>query len=255
MNVSRKRFLQVTGLSALAVAGEKLVGPPVLASEEEKSPESGKLIRYAMIIDLVKCAQQEGCTDCVQACNEAHNVPVFPEHAHRIEWIWKSSFESAFHSEGNEYQAEGLKQLPVPLLCNHCENPPCVRVCPTKATWKREDGLVMMDWHRCIGCRYCMAACPYGSRSFNWTDPRPVLPRQNPDFPTRTKGVVEKCTFCDERLAKDKLPACVEACPQKAMTFGNLAAADSPVRQLLLSRYAIRRKPELGTKPVVFYLV
>lgn len=255
MNITRKRFLQATGVSALAVAGEKLIGPLALAREETESPETGHVTRWAMIIDLVKCAQQEGCTDCVQACHEAHNVPVFPEHAHRIEWIWKSSFESAFHSERNEYQAEGLKELPVPLLCNHCENPPCVRVCPTKATWKREDGLVMMDWHRCIGCRYCMAACPYGSRSFNWTDPRPVLSRQNPDFPTRTKGVVEKCTFCDGRLAKGELPACVMACPQKAMTFGNLGAANSPVRQLLRSRFTIRRKPELGTKPVVFYLV
>ncbi len=255
MKITRKRFLQVTGLSALAVAGERLTGRLAEAMGSTELPQSGGATRWAMIVDLVKCAQQEGCTDCIQACHEAHNVPVFPEHAHRIEWIWKSSFESAFHSERNEYRAEGLKELPVPLLCNHCENPPCVRVCPTKATWKREDGLVMMDWHRCIGCRYCMAACPYGSRSFNWMDPRPVLSRQNPDFPTRTKGVVEKCTFCDERLARGELPACVIACPQEAMTFGDLGAADSEVRQLLQLRYAIRRKPELGTKPVVFYLV
>jgi len=113
----------------------------------------------------------------------------------------------------------------------------------------------MMDWHRCIGCRYCMAACPYGSRSFNWTDPRPNIARQDPDFPTRTKGVVEKCNFCDERLAKGKLPACVEACPQNAMYFGDLDAAGSEIRQLLESEYAIRRKPELGTKPEIFYIV
>lgn len=255
MNITRKKFLQVTGVSALAVAGEKLIGPLALAEEGTASAETAKVTRYAMIIDLVKCAQQEGCTDCIQACHETHNVPIFPEHSHRIEWIWKSSFESSFHSEHNDYQADELKHLPVPLLCNHCENPPCVRVCPTKATWKREDGIVVMDWHRCIGCRYCMAACPYGSRSFNWTDPRALLSRQNPDFPTRTKGVVEKCTFCDERLAKDEPPACVVACPQKAMTFGNLGVANSPVRQLLRSRFAIRRKPELGTKPAVFYLV
>ena len=113
----------------------------------------------------------------------------------------------------------------------------------------------MMDWHRCIGCRYCMAACPYGSRSFNWIDPRKYIAEQNLDFPTRTKGVVEKCNFCEERLAKGKLPACVEACPQNAMSFGDLDDAGSEVRQLLGSEYAIRRKPELGTQPEIFYIV
>jgi Fe-S-cluster-containing dehydrogenase component len=257
MNITRKRFLQVTGMSALAVAGERLVGTLAVARGGTESPGTGEATRWAMIIDLVKCAQQEGCTDCIRACHEAHNVPEFAEaeHGHRIEWIWKSSFGGAFPSERNEYQADGLRDLPVPLLCNHCDNPPCVRVCPTKATWKREDGIVMMDWHRCIGCRYCMAACPYGSRSFNWTEPREHLSEQNAEFPTRTKGVVEKCTFCDKRLAEGKQPACVVACPQEAMAFGDLGDAESAVRQLLRSRYAIRRKPELGTKPEVFYLV
>jgi Fe-S-cluster-containing dehydrogenase component len=251
MNITRKKFLEVTGISMLAVAGETLVA----ALDSVAGPQALTANRWAMIIDLVKCAQQEGCTDCVDACNKAHNVPASPDYAHRIQWIWKSSFQSAFPNEQNQYQAEGLKELPVPVLCNHCDNPPCVRVCPTKATWKRKDGIVLMDWHRCIGCRYCMAACPYGSRSFNWTDPRPMLPRENPDFPTRTKGVVEKCNFCDSRLTRGELPACVLACPQKAMTFGDLSDANSPLRQLLRSRYAIRRKPELGTQPSVFYLV
>jgi len=141
------------------------------------------------------------------------------------------------------------------VFCNHCDNPPCVRVCPVQATWKRQDGIVMMDWHRCIGCRYCVAACPYGSRSFNWFDPRPYIAELNPDFPTRTKGVVEKCNFCEERLAKGQPPACVEACKEKAFVFGNLADPQSEVRQLLESRYTLRRKPELGTQPDVFYLV
>ena len=138
------------------------------------------------------------------------------------------------------------------VFCNHCDNPPCVRVCPTQATWKRDDGIVMMDWHRCIGCRYCMAACPYGSRSFNWEDPRPHIKEPNPDFPTRTKGVVEKCTFCDERLDKGQPPACVEACPEKALVFGDLNDPDSEVRRLLRSRFALRRKAGLGTSPEVY---
>jgi molybdopterin-containing oxidoreductase family iron-sulfur binding subunit len=145
--------------------------------------------------------------------------------------------------------------MPVLVFCNHCDNPPCVRVCPTKATWKREDGIVMMDWHRCIGCRYCVAGCPYGSRSFNWVEPRPHIKSLNPEFPTRTKGVVEKCTFCEERLAKGQGPACVSACREKAMVFGNLNDPASEVRELLRVRYSIRRKPQLGTQPEVYYLV
>jgi Fe-S-cluster-containing dehydrogenase component len=257
MIITRKRFLQVSGISLLAVAGEKLIGA-FARSEQNILPISSRMLtasRWAMAVDLVKCSQKDGCTKCIEACHIAHNVPVSGERAHRIEWIWKASFKSAFPSELNEYQAGTVKAAPLPLFCNHCDNPPCVRVCPTKATWKREDGIVMMDWHRCIGCRYCMAACPYGSRSFNWTDPRSHLAQLNPDFPTRTKGVVEKCTFCNERLAKGELPACVDACPQEALAFGDLDDANSSVRQLLQSRYAIRRRPELGTKPEVFYIV
>jgi molybdopterin-containing oxidoreductase family iron-sulfur binding subunit len=99
-----------------------------------------------------------------------------------------------------------------------------------------------------------MAACPYGSRSFNWMDPRPYIQNPNPEFPTRTKGVVEKCTFCSERLAKGQQPACVDACTEKALVFGNLADPHSPVRELLAARQHIRRRPELGTGPDVFYL-
>jgi molybdopterin-containing oxidoreductase family iron-sulfur binding subunit len=113
----------------------------------------------------------------------------------------------------------------------------------------------MMDWHRCIGCRYCVAACPYGSRSFNWSDPRPGIRTLNADFPTRTKGVVEKCTFCEERLADRRTPACVEACHEGALIFGNAADAHSEVRAALDRRFSLRRRPELGTGPEVHYLV
>ncbi len=115
----------------------------------------------------------------------------------------------------------------------------------------------MMDYHRCIGCRFCMAACPYGSRSFNWRDPRTVLKEKdiNHEYPTRTIGVVEKCTFCDERLAVGKLPKCVEVCKEKALVFGDLDDPSSEVRELLRTNYTIRRKPELGTDPSVFYIV
>ncbi|MBI5748315.1 MAG: 4Fe-4S dicluster domain-containing protein, partial [Nitrospinae bacterium] len=129
-------------------------------------------------------------------------------------------------------------------------------VCPTKATFKRADGIVQMDYHRCIGCRFCMAACPYGSRSFNWRDPRPFIKEKNTEYPTRAKGVVEKCNFCEERLAKGLMPACVEACKDnKALIFGDLNDTDSEVRKVLESSYTIRRKLELGTQPGVYYIV
>jgi Fe-S-cluster-containing dehydrogenase component len=113
----------------------------------------------------------------------------------------------------------------------------------------------MMDYHRCIGCRYCMAGCPYGSRSFNWKNPRPFIKEINFDFPTRTKGVVEKCNFCQERLIQGLLPACVEACKERALIFGDLNDPDSEVRRILRSRHTIQRHPELGTKPKVFYVL
>jgi Fe-S-cluster-containing dehydrogenase component len=112
----------------------------------------------------------------------------------------------------------------------------------------------MMDYHRCIGCRYCMAGCPYGSRSFNWKNPRPFVKKVNFDFPTRTKGVVEKCNFCQERLAQGLLPACVEACKEKALIFGDLDDPESEVRRILRSHKTRQRFPELGTKPKVFYV-
>jgi len=242
MKITRQGFFWVTGLATLAHAGRK-----VLAAAAPR--------RWAMVVDAQKCLRDQGCTKCIQACHRAHNVPQFREPNHQIVWIWKERFERAFASQQSEYTAETFRDKPVLVLCNHCNNPPCVRVCPTRATWKREDGLVMMDWHRCIGCRYCVAACPYGSRSFNWVDPRPRIPILNADFPTRTKGVVEKCTFCEERLARGQAPACVEACPDKALVFGDLADQDSEVRKLVRARYTIRRKPELGTQPQIFYIV
>ena len=239
MTITRHTFLRITGLSFLAGAAGKLRA--VLAP------------RWAMVVDPAKCAKQPGCTKCIAACHQAHNVPSIPDPRHEVYWIAKKSFPDAFPGQEDAYSIAGA--LPAMVLCNHCDDPPCVRVCPVQATFKREDGIVAMDWHRCIGCRYCMAACPYGSRSFNWVEPRPYVHNPNPNYPMRTKGVVEKCTFCDERIGTGRPPACVEACPEKALTFGNLADPKSEVRALLNSRQHIRRKPELGTGPNVYYLL
>jgi molybdopterin-containing oxidoreductase family iron-sulfur binding subunit len=172
-----------------------------------------------------------------------------------IKWIWTFPYDRVFPEHEFEYSGEDFRHKPVLLFCNQCDDPPCVRYCPTRATWKREDGIVMMDFHRCIGCRYCMAGCPYGSRSFNWRDPRPFIKKVNLEFPTRTKGVVEKCNFCEERLSQGLIPACVEACKEKALIFGDLNDPESEIRRILRSNHIFQRQPELGTKPKVYYIV
>jgi len=250
MSITRKGFLQVAGASLLALAGEKLVG-------SISSPEPGKPsrpTRWGMAVDFQKCRWDKGCDRCLDACRQAHNVPIIPDAKHEVKWVWKEREPNVFPQQSLLLPA-AIQSQPVPVLCNHCAQPACTRVCPTEATWKREDGVVMMDWHRCIGCRYCMAACPYGARSFNWSDPHPYLAQSSADFPTRAKGVVEKCNLCEERLAQGERPACVEACAEKALVFGNLEDPESEVRRVLASRYSLQRRPELGTGPSIYYLI
>jgi molybdopterin-containing oxidoreductase family iron-sulfur binding subunit len=251
MKITRKHFLRLSGLSLLAAAGKKLAG----GAGKETPSEGAAGIRWGMVIDVKKCRQGAGCNRCILACNLAHNIPQLPDRMHEVKWIWKEPFEAVFPYASTGYAESENRGSLLPALCNHCANPPCVHVCPVEATWKREDGIVMMDWHRCIGCRYCMAACPYGARSFNWQDPRPWVSAVNASFPTRTAGVVEKCNFCEERLAKKLPPACVEACEAKAIVFGNLNDPASEAGSLLRSRFAMQREAELGTSPSVYYIV
>jgi Fe-S-cluster-containing dehydrogenase component len=213
--------------------------------------------RLALVIDLARCQREAGCRACIDACHAAHNVPAKAEPGRALRWIWKERFEQAFPTAVHEGMSSGRRARPVVALCNHCANPPCVRVCPTQATFRREDGIVMMDEHRCIGCRYCMAACPYGARSFNWQDPTSQLARVDPRYPTRSMGVVEKCTFCADRVDRGLAPVCVEACSllgADAMNFGDLNAPDGALARLLDARTVLRRKPAASTSPCVFYL-
>ena len=257
MKVTRRKFLKLGGITVLALAVKPTIDILGGFNPAGASTTGGVLVgkRWAMGVDLKACSANDGCRDCIDACHLIHNVPDFNNPKDEVKWLWTVPHEDAFHEQEHEFIADDLKGGPVLVLCNHCDNPPCARVCPTKSTWKREDGIVMMDYHRCIGCRLCMAACPYGSRSFNWRDPRPFINKINPDFPTRTRGVVEKCNFCAERLAEGLPPACVEACPEKALVFGDLEDTDSAIRETLREHYAIQRKPELGTKPEVYYIV
>lgn len=258
MKMTRKDFLRLTGLSFLAagtIETARAIAGRTPSAEGSSGNQAAQPVRWGMVVDLQKCRKETGCDACIRACNSTHNIPHISDPKHEVKWIWTEPYETVFPFMQSGYAQQSDAGIQVPLMCNHCASPPCVRVCPTQATWKRDDGIVMMDWHRCIGCRYCMAACPYGSRSFNWQDPRPAIASINPDFPTRTKGVVEKCNFCEERLARGLSPACVAACPEKALVFGNLADANSEPRQLLRKRFAVQREPELGTGPSVYYLV
>ncbi|CAA7600026.1 Twin-arginine translocation pathway, signal sequence, bacterial/archaeal [Acididesulfobacillus acetoxydans] len=266
MKIERREFLKLGAAVAVGLGGGltlDVLTKTKPAAAETRTDVAGTRVsskalhakRWAMVVDASKFKTEEDFRRVKEACVKAHNIPDFgPDSKHQIKWIWEEPFERTFYGVDDPYLPEAIKKENFPVMCNHCENPPCVRVCPTQATFKRPDGIVGMDYHRCIGCRFCMAACPFGARSFNFVDPRPYIKDINPDFPTRTKGVVEKCNFCMERLDQGLMPVCVEA-SNGALVFGDLDDPTSDVRKILDTHYAIRRKPELGTGPSVFYLV
>lgn len=221
--------------------------------------------RWGMVIDLDKCT---ACGACVLACKVENNVPpVGPAEAaagRDIAWM-----EIVTETEG-AYPDVRLRFLPRP--CLHCDNPPCIKVCPVHATYLDPDGIVAQIYERCIGCRFCMAACPYTAKYFNWyryTSERAAKGGTNPDVSVRSHGVVEKCTFCHHRLqkgrdraraegrelgAEDYVPACAESCPTRAIVFGDLEDPESDVARLSRSTRAFRLLSELGTEPKVVYL-
>lgn len=275
MKKSRRSFLKVAGVSALGIGAAPAISLSSSASDSDgtshavksRPKEALSAKRWGMVIDTRKLTD-DVAEKVMEACHTQHNVPDFDhepdeekypntrpvKHKQEIKWIWEEHFHNAFPDKEDEFLAEKFQHLPFLVTCNHCLNAPCVKACPTQATFKREDGIVTMDFHRCIGCRFCMAACPFGSRSFNFRDPRPFIEETDPDFPTRTKGVVEKCNFCAERLAKGKQPHCVEV-SEGAIVVGDLEDPKSEIRKLLGKNYTIRRKQVLGTEPSVYYIM
>ncbi len=255
MGMDRRKFLKVAGVGALGLAG--FPATRLLARQEAPAVAAGRT-RWAMVIDLTKKVSD---AESIAVCHKIHNVPQHANARHEIKWIWNTGFGHAFPELQSQFMAVEYKEENAALvMCNHCENPPCVRVCPTQATFKRADGIVLMDFHRCIGCRFCMAACPFGARSFNFVDPRTAPNLDGPGeqlltFPTRMKGVVEKCNLCAERLAQGLIPACAEASTDGRMVFGDLGDPKSEVSRIVKETYTIRRKQHLGTEPSVFYIV
>jgi molybdopterin-containing oxidoreductase family iron-sulfur binding subunit len=262
---SRREFLREAGAAVLGAG----TGLPLLTATGcgvQSHNLSGSEQQWAMVIDVEKAENPQVREAAAEACRRVHNIPRIPDPEEEIHWIWDAHYEEVFEDQIHEHTPEALLETPVLILCNHCTNPPCVRVCPTQATWKREsDGIVMMDMHRCIGCRYCMAACPYGARSFNWRDPRPYIDTDaegnfHSEFPTRTRGVVEKCNLCAERIRDGMPPACVEAANQVpggegSLVFGDLTDPGSEVSRILSSQRTMARRIALGTGPNVYYIV
>lgn len=247
----RRRFLLLMLMggagAAAAIAGVRtLLATDLMPAEWTPPPNAkGRRRDWVMLIDLKRC---DGCRACTAACGKEHHVPPGQE------WIKVYRMQG----EGGEYF--------LPRPCMHCENAPCASVCPVGATFVRTDGVVLVDHRRCIGCRYCMAACPYNARYFNWGEP-PHSPEElanvyTPEAPwPHRKGVVEKCVFCAHRADVGELPACVRGCPMKAIFFGDASedAVSNGVEvwkfsEVVRQEGGFRFKEEMGTKPRVWYL-
>ena len=189
-----------------------------------------------------------GCQTCANACKMENNVP--------MGMLWNRVIvEGSDSFDGAEGEYPNLKRNYIALTCQHCENPACEKVCPTGATYKDELGRVEIDYDKCIGCRMCMAACPYNVRTFNWADPvrDPEFNYGNKNVPVREKGVMEKCTLCKELTDKGETPMCVRCCPVKARTFGDLDDPNSEKSKLKESHKVRLLLEDKGTRPQVFY--
>lgn len=243
--LKRRDFLKVLAFGTAVAGGLRLARRTGASETGGSSPH-----KWVMVIDQAKCT---GCGYCTLACRAHNDVP--PDIS------WNTVLESG---------KVGDRPVFLPRPCMHCEHAPCVEVCMVGASYRRPDGIVMMDYDKCIGCRYCEIACPYHGRAFNWdafTGPNPAVPAWGqPEVPRRPRGVVEKCSFCYQRIDRglklglkpgideDATPACVVVCPAGARLFGDLNDPDSLVSQALRDYPSFQLREDLGTKPRVYYL-
>jgi molybdopterin-containing oxidoreductase family iron-sulfur binding subunit len=242
--MDRRKFLKTGGVLLAGTSclyGLRILTAPDAGASNVPGVATGR--KWGMLIDLNRCSAE--CDECAKACRLENNVAFHDDErwdVHRIRKVMIRSHDSA---------ADQPK--PVPLLCNHCEDPPCVQVCPVQATYKRHDGIVIVDHHRCMGCRYCMIACPYNARFFNYKESHEW---PNKKFPKRSHGVTESCDFCAHLLDSGKRPACVEACEKAggALIFGDLNDPGSEISRLIEENAVKRLREDFGTKPKVYYI-
>jgi Fe-S-cluster-containing dehydrogenase component len=244
--LDRRKFLKI----ALATGTVTAIGLQVGRNTQASPPHEAGRHKWAMVIDQEKCT---GCGYCTLACQAHNDAP--PD----IQWNRVIKTEKV-----------GGRQVFLSRPCMHCDHAPCISVCPVKASYKRSDGIVMMDYDRCIGCRYCEVACPFGARAFNWqefTGENPAVPEWgNPEVPRRPRGVVEKCSFCYHRIDRglalglkpgehpDATPACVMVCPVKARIFGDMNDPESEVSQIVANQPNFRLREDMGVDASVYYL-
>ncbi len=257
--VSRKEFLQIAGSTGAATIITQLISSGPLSPEAIKGigerthpfAEGESKHTWCMIIDLSTCI---GCQYCVWACQATNDVP-------EDEMRWNIGYP-----ERTESGTDFFMTRP----CLHCQEAPCVKVCPVGATWIRKDGIVTMDYNRCIGCRYCQVACPYDVRRFNWKPSSAENPYHptwgTPEIDRRARGVVEKCTFCSHRIDRgleqgltpgvdrEATPACVNICPVNARIFGDHNDPDSPLSIFVRENETFRLREDFGTEPKVHYV-
>lgn len=229
-------------------------GTPIHVADTPAMPG----VEFAYALDISRCV---GCRRCVYACVEENNQSRDPQ----VHWIRVFSMEKGKGVDFTEatpyYQPKEVPEeghFYVPVACQQCRNAPCTKTCPTGATWTEPDGIVVIDYDWCIGCRCCMAACPYGARHFNWKTPGIPKAQLNPATHylgnrPRPKGVVEKCTFCIQRTRTGRYPACVEVCPVGARKFGNLLDPESEIRYIIDHKRVMVLKEDLNTLPKFFY--
>lgn len=252
MDLSRREFSKfgcriILGASAGAAVIEPIVSLVGAQEESPKKEYDWNEHYWGYIIDTQKCI---GCGRCAIACKLENHVPfdepVFRTWIERYRIIKEGSEEivkidspdGGIDGFADDIPVEEIKKaFYVPKICNHCDNPPCVQVCPVGATYLTEDGVVLVDYEYCIGCRYCIQGCPYGARYFNME-----------------KGTADKCTWCYHRITKGLLPACVQACPVGARKFGDLKDEESEINKILDKERINVLKADLGTKPKVYYV-
>ena len=217
-------------------------------------PLDGVSFGYALNLSI--CI---GCRKCAEACHQENNHDRESYNSYiRVFEMEKGGIDFEKGTVNYDHPVPQPDKYYMPVQCQQCANPPCVHVCPVEATWKEPDGIVVVDYNWCIGCRYCEAACPYHARRFNWHKPEVPADDINPDQGylsnrIRPQGVMEKCTFCLHRTRRGKLPACLEACPTGARVFGNLLDKGSEIRWVLDNKRVFVLKEELGTLPRFFY--